>query len=310
MKFKYNFKVYAPATIANFAVNKHNFSIALQDLQDEIIVKKSTIAGVSISQIINNKTKISKAIKENTAAYTAQLIFQHLIETKQLDTSLGIELELRKKIPLSYGLGSSIASACGAALATNIAFGNQLDRKELIPFIHKALVEINKKNRISSIISCLDGGLVLQSSKLSFEFYRFPLPRGLQFCLGIPKIKEPAFRSKLAIQDKNYITLESSDAATFTQALYTNNLKLIQQSLKNYYCYPQNNILIALRNKIYNKEALYFDFVNRHTAMFAFCKNTVDAENIAIDFESFYKNYQIKNKVLTSSINQEGCTAT
>ena len=40
MKFKYNFKVYAPATIANFAVNKNNFSIALQDLQDEIIVKK------------------------------------------------------------------------------------------------------------------------------------------------------------------------------------------------------------------------------------------------------------------------------
>jgi homoserine kinase len=310
MKFKYNFKVYAPATIADFAVNNNHYSIALQQLQDEIVVKKSSHPGVVIQSIISNKTKISKELKKNTAAYAAHLVLTHLIKTKNLDASLGIELELRKKIPLAYGLGSSIASACAAAIATNIAFGQQLERKELIPFVHKAVQEITQKDRISSIIACLEGGLILATKKQGIEFYRFPLPRGLQFCIAVPKIKPQQFKSKFDTKNDVLKNINSNDAATLTQALYTNNLALINKSLKNYFAYPRCETLTSLKNTVYQINALYFDFIKQGSAMFAFCKNTVDAENTSVVFKTFYESQKIRHTIYVSSINQEGCMAT
>ena len=310
MKFKYNFKVYAPATIADFAVNNSNYSIALQHLQDEVILKKSSNPGVVIQRIINNKTKIPQDILTNTAGYAAQLVQKHLVRTRKLDTSLGIELELRKKIPLANGLGSSIASACAAALATNVAFGQQLDRKELIPFIQEAIQEITHKNRISSIVACLEGGLILNSEEQGLDYYRFPLPRGLQFCIAVPKIKAQQFNSRFETNNDSPKKINSNNAATLTQALYTNNLALIKKSLKNYFAYPNCKTLTDLKNKTYQKEVLYFDFINKGPDMFAFCKNTADAENTSNVFSAFYESQKIKHYIYISSINQEGCTAT
>lgn len=313
MKFKNNFKVYAPATIANFALCDNQMSLAIDALQDEIIVRQSDLAGINISSITNNKTKITLDVDKNTAGVSAKLVYKYLVENNLIDADMGINLELRKKIPLGYGLGSSIASACAAAVATNLAFGNQLDKRTLIAFINESIQLINNKNRLSSIAACLMGGMTIAGNNIKYGYSRLPLPRGLQYSLGIPKIKKEQFLSTFGL-DKNIInkvSISNANSALLVQALYTNNLDLMQACLKSSRSYPQNSALNDILNTIYiEANVLQCDFLKGNAAIGALCKNTIDAEQAEKIMNAFFESHQLKHQTLITSISQDGCKST
>jgi homoserine kinase len=315
MKFKSKFKLTAPATIANIACGFDVLGLALQDLQDEIIVNPTDKSGIHISSIINNKTKIPLDIKSNAAGFSAQLVLDFLKKENGLDKEAGLDLKLIKKIPVGYGLGSSTASAAIGAAAVNEAFGLPLTNRELIPFAAQGELVAEGNFRINSIVPCLLGGFYLTRDHKNFDFHRLPFIKGLKVVVIYPektRLLHKDVRKNIIIKSISLAetTQQSADIGSLVQSLYTTNLDLLARSLEDHIAEKHWSHLIpffkevketALKNK-----ALGCSIAGTGSGIFALCKNNLEAEQVAKSMQEVFSKNKLKSKVIISNIAQEG----
>ena len=105
------FRVYAPASIANLGPGFDVFGIALDGLGDYVKVRRVSEPGVRV---------VMKGVEAETIPVKAQLNSAGAVFNAALDRlgdSFGVELEIEKGIPPGTGMGSSGASAAAAAVA-------------------------------------------------------------------------------------------------------------------------------------------------------------------------------------------------
>ena len=104
-------RVFAPATVANVACGYDVLGFAIDSPGDEVVARYVHEPGLRIAKITGDEGKLPLEAEKNTAGVAAMDLLKHL---GMLD--LGIELEIRKKMPFGSGLGSSAASAVSAGL--------------------------------------------------------------------------------------------------------------------------------------------------------------------------------------------------
>ena len=73
-----------------------------------------------IIKSVESTCKLSRDAQKNTAGIAASEVL------KLLNANGGVELILKKGLPLGSGLGSSAASAAASAFAANYLYGNKL----------------------------------------------------------------------------------------------------------------------------------------------------------------------------------------
>ena len=120
-------KAFAPATIGNIGPGFDVLGLAVKKIGDIVDARKAR-SGVKISSITyaGPNFSLSTDPRKNTAGIAA-------LETlKILNIDGGVELRLKKGLPLGSGLGSSAASAAAAAFAVNHLYGNKLTKEDLI----------------------------------------------------------------------------------------------------------------------------------------------------------------------------------
>lgn len=314
MKFKSNFKVVAPATIANLGCGLDALGLALETPCDEVFVKPSNKPGIHISSILNNKTKIPLETNKNAAGISAQLVLDHLKSNFDLDPNTGLDLGLNKKVAVGYGLGSSSASAVGGAFAVNEAFGCHLTKRELIPFIVKGEEMAEGKLRINSLIPSLLGGIILTRDHQSLDFHRLPLIKGLHVVVIYarnPVLTKTQVRNKLANKTEIANAIQqSANLGAFVQALYTSNLDLLSRTLtdqitEQYWC-DLIPFFKELKATALSNGALGCSLAGTGSAVFALCKNSLEAEIVAKAMGEVYTSNKIRNYVITSKIDHEG----
>lgn len=119
-------EVYAPATVANVVCGFDVLGFALEAPGDRMLLRKSDQPGVHI--IHHDEFRISTEPIGNVAGIT-------LLEMlKAARPDFGLELEISKGIMPGSGLGSSAASAAGAAVAANYLLGELYSPLDLIGF--------------------------------------------------------------------------------------------------------------------------------------------------------------------------------
>lgn len=314
MKFKSNFKVTVPATIANLACGFDALGLALDNPQDEIIVKPSDQPGIQIGSIINNKAKLSLDPHKNAAGISGQLVLDFLKKEHGLDKKCGLNLHLNKKIGVGYGLGSSGASAVAGAFAVNEAFGAPLNKRELLPFIVPGEQEAEQQFRINSILPSLLGGIILTRDHSSYDFHRLPLIRGLHAVVIYPRnyiFTQQGSRKKLPQKISTQDAIQqAANMGALIQAFYTTNLDLLSRSLtdligEKYYsdripCFHE------LKEAGLGNKALGVSIAGLGSGVFALCKNSLEAENVAEAMKEVYETKKIRHNIIISQINQEG----
>lgn len=314
MKFKSNFKVIAPATIANLGCGLDTLGLALSTPCDEIIVKPNTESGIHISSILNNKTKIPLTIDQNAAGVSAQLVLDHLKNNFDLDSNAGLDLTLNKKIGVGYGLGSSSASAVAGAYAVNEAFGSRLSKRELIPFIIKGEEVAEGRQRINSLIPSLLGGIILTRDHQNVDFHRLPLIKGLHIVVIYARnqrLTQRQVRNNLTHKtDIDNAIQQSANLGAFVQALYTTNLDLLSNTLTDYIAEKHWCDLVPffkeLKTAALEHGALGAGLAGTGSGVFALCKNSLEAEKVANSLEHIYSSKKIRNTVILSQIDHEG----
>ncbi|MGE3617322.1 MAG: homoserine kinase, partial [Gemmatimonadales bacterium] len=110
----------------------------------------------------------------------------------------GLELAVRKGLPLSGGQGGSAASAVAGAVATNALLGRPLDEADLLEAALESEAAVAGRH-LDNIAPSLLGGLILIRSLEPLDVIRLPVPRGLRIVLVKPGYELATRRGRAAL---------------------------------------------------------------------------------------------------------------
>src|SRR6478672_1780820 len=122
-------KVFAPATVANVVCGFDILGFAVNAPGDEPIMEMTNKAGVNIISIEGDEGKLPLDPTKNTVSATVISLLKHLGRE-----DIGLNIKLKKMMPMGSGLGSSSASAVAGLFAANELLGKPLSKLELLPF--------------------------------------------------------------------------------------------------------------------------------------------------------------------------------
>ena len=171
-------RVFGPATVANVACAFDILGCALSAPGDEVIARVKNKSGVSISKITGDDGRLSKDPKKNTAGVAVLSLLRHL------NNNTGIEIALKKNMPLGSGMGSSAASAVAAVFAVNKLLDDPLSKEELLPFAVEAERIACGSGHADNAAPSLLGGFILIRSYSPLDIVKIPCPKNL-FCTVI-----------------------------------------------------------------------------------------------------------------------------
>ena len=237
-------KVSAPSSTANLGPGFDVFGLALDAFFDQITLTKKN-KGLTIVTADN----IPLNVNQNTAGIVVKAM------QKKFKIKSGLELKIKKGVPAGFGMGSSAASAAGAALAFNKLFNLKLDNNTLVKFA--GIGEKGSAGTIhyDNVAASLLGGFVVVKTK-PFDVIRLDAPKDLILCLAIPKIKVPAKKTKISrsvipktvkISD---LTVNLSNAAGIVSGFLIKDTNLIGRSVQDVIVEPARKHLIPGFTKV------------------------------------------------------------
>jgi homoserine kinase len=106
-------RAFAPASSSNLGPGFDLLGHAIEGPRDEVLARRVAIPGVRITALHGLPLPLPSAAVENTAGVAAMRLLE------RAGAGFGVELELRKGIPLGSGIGGSAASAVAAVVAVD-----------------------------------------------------------------------------------------------------------------------------------------------------------------------------------------------
>ncbi|TCD48054.1 homoserine kinase [Chlorobium sp. N1] len=129
---------FASATVGNVACGFDVLGFAIREPGDEVVLSLSershTSGPVTITSITGDGGKLPQDARKNTSSFVVLKFLEHIRAQKGIGFDGHIELELKKHLPLSSGMGSSAASAAAALVAANELLGQPCTKMELVHF--------------------------------------------------------------------------------------------------------------------------------------------------------------------------------
>ncbi|MDZ7756559.1 MAG: homoserine kinase [Rhodohalobacter sp.] len=222
--------VFAPATVANVACGFDVLGFAIHGLGDEVTATESDQPGITIAAIEGDGGKLPLETEKNTAGLSATSLLKELGNG---DTP-GIELRIKKNMPLGSGLGSSAASSAAAVVAVNELLGKPFTTSELLPFAVDGEMAASGTAHADNVAASLFGGFILVKTHQPPDVITLPTPKNLHCTIVHPHIEIKTKNSRKIL--KKEILLEKAvtqwaNLGALIAGLYTNDYSLIARSL-------------------------------------------------------------------------------
>ncbi|MBK7409727.1 MAG: homoserine kinase [Saprospirales bacterium] len=301
-------KVFAPASVSNVACGFDLLGFALEEPGDEVVVRFADKPGIQITKITGAQGKLPYETDKNTAGVAAQKLLDFLGEK-----TLGIELELHKKMPIGSGLGSSAASAVAAVFAVNELLKHPLEKRDLLPFAAEAEKVSSGAAHLDNVAPSLIGGMVLVQKGEKMRAHRLPTPAGLFAAVVHPEVEILTKNARQILHP--FIPLEkhveqSGYLGSLIIGLYQSDLELISRSLQDVIIEPQRAPLIPhffeVKEAALNQGALGCSISGSGPSIFALCPNSHVAQLCGEAMARIYDDAKIAYQIYLSPINQEG----
>jgi homoserine kinase len=314
-------KVYSPATIANVACGFDVLGLALKEPVDEMIFRKSDSPGVHICNIIG--ANLSKESNKNVVGVVLESLLDHLPNNKY-----GIEVDIFKNIKPGSGIGSSAASAAGAAVGANFLFGNPFKTIDLINF--SALGEelacgTPHADNISPAIlggfTLVKGNSKIETSKGEFQIdnmdiVSLPYPRRLWATVIHPQIEIKTSEARKMLKKNVFMEdaiLHWGNVGALVSALYTEDYSLLGKCLKDFIVEPIRYVYIpefnSLKIKCKKAGALGGSISGSGPSVFMFSEGKETAIKVAECMNEIYNKLNIPYKIYISPVNNVGVKA-
>jgi homoserine kinase len=222
-------------------------------------------------------------------------------------------LTIHKGFSPGSGLGSSAASAAGAAFGANQLLGTLYSNLELTQFAMLGEEVACGTAIADNVAAAIYGGFILVRSYEPLEIIKLPVPNELRVVAIHPQItiKTKDARDVLPtrIPLKDAVT-QWANVGGLISGLYTDNYNLISNSLVDVVAEPARKPLIpffdAVKNSAIKAGALGAGISGSGPTIFALCKGDAVAEAVYKSIEESYKNTGIDFEIFVSKVSPEG----
>ena len=298
-------KIFAPATVANVSCGFDSLGFAVDAIGDEMTFTKTPEKGVEITNITG--ADLTYNIDENVAS----AVTKKMLNTANAD--FGIALTIHKGFSPGSGLGSSAASAAGAAFGANQLLGDIYSDLELTKFAMFGEKVACGSAIADNVAAVIFGGFILVRSYHPLEIIKLPVPRELRVVAIHPQISiktkdaRAVLPTEIALKDA---VTQWANVGGLISGLYTDNYNLISNSLVDIIVEPARKPLIPFFDDIKNSAtkagALGAGISGSGPTVFALCEGDIVAKVVYKSIEESYKNTGINFEMFISKVNHKG----
>ncbi len=304
---KESIKVFAPASVSNVGPGFDILGFALYEPGDEIILKKTSNGKLEISNITGDSGKLPYDIEKNTASVAIKSLLD------KYEISLGVSIEVNKKMGLGSGLGSSAASAVGAVFAANELLELNLSVEELLPHALAGEFVASKAIHADNVAPSLYGGFVLIRGYDPIDIIKIEAPKDLFCTIIYPDIEIKTSEARAILPSevslKNVIS-QTGNVSALIYGLATEDYSLISRSLNDVIIEPVRSKLITgyyeIKKAAMEAGALGCNISGSGPSMFALSNSEVVANNIATETKNVVTKLGLDSVTYVSKVNEVG----
>ena len=298
-------KIFAPATVANLSCGFDVLGCCLENVGDEMIIRKNELKRIRITKILGQELPMETEM--NVAGVSAIALLQ------KLKSDQGFDIEITKNIKAGSGIGSSAASSAGVVFAINKLLDEPFTQHQLIPFAMEGERLASGNPHADNVAPALLGGFTLVKSYEPLEVLRLPSLSELRMVVLHPLIELKTKDSRAVIRQN--VSLKSAisqwgNLGALVSALYTEDYDLLGRSLVDEIVEPMRSILIPffheLKQVAMENGALGFGISGSGPSVYAMCRGEKTAEKVKAALQEFYQQKEIDFDLHLSKINTTG----
>ena len=291
----------APCSTANLGPGYDVFGLALDALEDKVIISKVSSKhgyendlGSKNNRITIKMYKNELAIPEAAEFNSAGLVIKKMMHDFSIKDSLDVKVV--KGIPAGYGMGSSAASASAAAMAFNELYGLRADKNKLVEYAAEGEVASAGAKHYDNVSASLLGGFVIcknagTTANNTPQFVRMDPPRNLMLVVALPMIEVPKKKTEVARSVlPREVPLRSvvhnvAGAATIVAGFALKDVEMIASGIDDVIVEPARKHLIPgydnIKQGAIGAGALAVTISGAGPSMIAFLKNNKNARKVA-----------------------------
>jgi homoserine kinase len=298
---------FAPATVANVSCGFDVFGFAVEQPGDEVTLTLNRSKEVTISKIEGDGGRLPVEAEKNTAGVAVLSLL------KALDRNDGIEIALRKNLPLGSGMGSSAASAVAALVAANHLLGEPFSKRGLLPFAMEAERVACGSAHADNVAPSLIGGFVLIRGYEPLDVVSIPTPENLFCTLIHPQLElktqdsRQVLRSSISLKDA---VTQWGNIAGLIAGLMKPDFGLIGRSLKDVVAEPIRSLLIPgfdlIKEKAVEAGALGCGISGSGPTIFALSTELELAKRVGKVVQTEFLKLKLSSEIFVSRINTKG----
>jgi len=299
-------KIFCPATIANLSCGFDVLGLCLDNVGDEMIVRKTSKKGIRITKIVGTDLPLET---EKNVAGVAGLALLETVETPDF----GFEIEIYKNIKAGSGIGSSAASAAGAVFGINELLGRPFTRKDLVQFAMQGEKLACGNAHADNVAPALLGGFTLVRSYEPLDIIKIESPDELYATVVHPQIELKTSDARSVL--KQTVSLKSAivqwgNVGGLIAGLYTKDYDLIGRSLHDEIVEPLRSVLIPgfdlIKKAAYENDALGSGISGSGPSIFALSKGKETADKVAKAMQNVYDTMKLPYEIHVCKVNEEG----
>lgn len=297
-------KIKAPGTVANLVCGFDILGMALSEPYD---VMELTLLNEP-KVIINNRDNFNLPTdpEKNVAGVVLLSIMEHL------SSGIGFEVTIEKHIKPGSGIGSSAASAAGAAVAANHLLGNIFTNDEVMQFAMNGEKLASGVKHADNIAPCILGGVSLIRSIHPLDIIALNSPN-LFVTVVHPQIEvrtsdaRQILRQQVLLKDA---IRQWGNIAGLVTGFLKNDLDLIGRSLEDVIIEPVRSILIPgfdeVKSKCIEAGALGGGISGSGPSIFMLSKEEKTAKQVEGVMKDVYERIGIDYNTYVTTINKRG----
>lgn len=296
--------IHAPGTVANLVCGFDILGLALKEPYD--VMEVSLLDEPQV--IIHNKDQFN--LPTEPEKNVAGVVLQSVME--KMGNRFGFEVTIEKHIKPGSGIGSSAASAAGAAVAAAHLLGNTFSVNDLIQFAMNGEKLASGVKHADNIAPCILGGVSLIRSIHPLDVISIPAPE-MFVTVVHPQIEvrtsdaRQILRQQVQLKDA---IRQWGNIAGLVAGLMKNDYDLIGRSLEDVIIEPVRSILIPgfdeVKAKCKEAGALGGGISGSGPSIFMLSKEEAEARDVEEAMKEVYDKIGIDYNTYVTTINQEG----
>jgi homoserine kinase len=298
-------KIFCPATLANLSCGFDVLGLCLDNVGDEMLIRKSDQKGVRITKLVGADLPLET--EKNVAGVAA------LAMLEALQSDAGFDIEIYKNIKAGSGIGSSAASSAGAVFGINELLGKPFKIKDLVPFAMQGEKLACGNAHADNVAPALLGGFTLVRSYSPLDIIKIESPSELYATVVHPQIELKTSDARSVL--KQTVSLKSAimqwgNVGGLIAGLYTKDYDLIGRSLHDEIVEPLRSVLIPgfdlVKQTALENGALGSGISGSGPSIFALSKGESTAKQIAKAMSAVYDKMNLSYEIHVSKVNPDG----